>query len=273
MEVAIMFKAFWGMEFNPFDKGISEKYSFKSRDFSQATARLEHLKNTKGIGLFSGFSGTGKTFALRCFCASLNPNLYKVVYLPLSTVTVMEFYRSLALGLNLEPLYKKIDLFNSIQERLIFLAKDKKVTPVIITDEAQYLKTGIFNDIKLLLNFCMDSKDYAILILTGQPVLNDILSKNVHEALKQRIIINYNFEGISKCEIEEYISSRFKLCGVHEPIFNNNSIEAIYSCSNGSIRKLNTIIEKCLLIGAQKKVRAIDTEIVMAAQNETELVV
>jgi len=185
----------------------------------------------------------------------------------------MEFYRSLALGLNLEPLYKKIDLFNSIQERLIFLAKDKKVTPVIITDEAQYLKTGIFNDIKLLLNFCMDSKDYAILILTGQPVLNDILSKNVHEALKQRIIINYNFEGISKCEIEEYISSRFKLCGVHEPIFNNNSIEAIYSCSNGSIRKLNTIIEKCLLIGAQKKVRAIDTEIVMAAQNETELVV
>jgi general secretion pathway protein A len=98
-----MFKAFWGMEFNPFDKGISEKNYFKSIDFTQSTARLEHLKTTKGIGLFTGYAGTGKTFVLRCFASTLNPNLYKVVYIPLSTVTVIEFYRSLCFGLGIEP--------------------------------------------------------------------------------------------------------------------------------------------------------------------------
>lgn len=273
MEVMKMFRAFWGMEFNPFDKGISSKYSFKSKDFSQSTARLEHLKSSMGIGLFTGASGTGKTFALRCFCDSLNPNLYKVVYLPLSTVSVMEFYRSLSLGLNLEPFYKKIDLFKSIQRHLTFLVKDKKMTPVIVVDEAQYLKTEVLSDIKLLLNFNMDSENYAIFILMGHPVLNDILSKSIHEPLKQRITISYNFEGISKLEMEEYIVSRLKLCGVHEPIFNENSIEAIYSCCNGSTRKLNAIVEKCLLIGAQKNIRIIDTEVVMIAQNETELIV
>ena len=134
-----MFRAFWGMEFNPFDKGISEKNSFNSDDFKQATARLDHLKNVRGIGLFTGLSGTGKTFTLRCFAKALNPNLYKVAYIPLSTVTVMEFYRSLAFVLDLEPKSKKIDLFRSIQERIISLAKDKKIIPFIIIDECQYL--------------------------------------------------------------------------------------------------------------------------------------
>lgn len=267
-----MFKPFWGMEFNPFSKDISEKSGFQSNDFNQAMARLEYIKNTKGLGLFTGLSGVGKTYALRCFAASLNPNLYKVVYIPLSTVTVMEFYRSLAYGMDLEPQTKKIDLFKSIQERITLLTKDKRITPIIIIDEAQYLKTEVLNDIKLLLNFEMDSKNYAIFILNGQPILNNTLSKQVHEALKQRIVISYNFEGISKPEIESYIKSRLALCGVHENIFNDNSIEAIYSCCNGSTRKLNSIVEKCLLIGSKSNERVIDTNMVMLAQNEIELV-
>lgn len=267
-----MFNAFWGMEFNPFDKNISERNCFKSKDFNQAIARLEHLKVVKGIGLFTGAPGSGKTYTLRCFAAGLNPNLYKIVYIPLSTVTVMEFYRALAYGLNLEPASKKVDLFKSIQERITSLAKDKKIIPTIIIDESQYLKTEVLNNIKLLLNFDMDSKSHAIFILNGQSVLNDILSKQVHEALKQRIVINYNFEGISRTETEDYILSRLNLCGVHETIFKSNTIEAIYSCCNGSTRKLNSLIEKCLLLGAQKNVRVIDTDMVMAAQNEIELV-
>jgi type II secretory pathway predicted ATPase ExeA len=111
-----------------------------------------------------------------------------------------------------------------------------------------------------------------LFILNGQPVLNSILSKQVHEALKQRIVINYNFEGISKDEMDSYIKTRLALCGVHESIFNENAIEAIYSCCNGSTRKINTIVEKCLFIGWQSNKRTIDTNMVMLAQNESELI-
>jgi len=266
-----MFKAFWGMEFNPFDKNISEKNCFKSKDFNQAMGRLEHLKNMKGLGVFTGLSGTGKTYTLRCFASSLNPNIYKVVYVPLSTVTVLEFYRSLAFGLGLEVLPKKVDLFNSIQERIISLAKDKKITPVIIIDEAQYLKTEVLNDIKILLNFEMDSKNHCIFILNGQPLLNNTLSKHIHEALSQRILVNYNFQGISKDEAYEYITSRLTLCGTSKSCFNDNSIEAIHSCCGGSLRKLNSVIEKCLIIGYQQNNTVITTDTVMLAQNEIEL--
>ncbi|MBP2033988.1 type II secretory pathway predicted ATPase ExeA [Clostridium algifaecis] len=103
-------------------------------------------------------------------------------------------------------------------------------------------------------------------------MLNNILSKQIHEALKQRIVINYNYQGISKEEAENYIYSRMQLCGVPNKIFNGNAVEAINSCSNGSIRVLNNIIEKCLILGYQKNSNVIDTEIVMSAQNEIELI-
>ena len=56
-------------------------------------------------------------------------------------------------------------MFKQIQERIKQLVKDRKITPVIICDEAQYLRTDILNDLKMIFNFEMDSKDYAVLIL------------------------------------------------------------------------------------------------------------
>lgn len=268
-----MYKSYWAMEFNPFVKDNKINYAcFESVDFKNAKGRLEHLIKIKGIGLFTGSSGTGKTYTLKNFSCKLNSSLYKLVYIPLSTITVLEFYKALAYGLDLVPPNKKIDIFRDIQDRIVSLSKDKKITPVIIVDEAQYLKTAVLNDLKLLLNFDMDSKNYAVLILCGQPVLNNILSKQVHEALKQRIVINYNFEGISKVEVKDYIESRLKLAGVYTDIFKPSAIEAINGCCNGSTRMLNTIVDKCLLIGSINKADFIDTDIVMNTQNEIELV-
>ena len=106
---------------------------------------------------------------------------------------------------------------------------------VIIIDEAQYLQTAILNDLKLLLNFEMDSKDYATLILAGQPLLNNILTKKVHEALKQRIIMNYNFIGINKEEGKKYILDKLKESRVYEQIITDGALEAIVFSGNGAI--------------------------------------
>ena len=69
---------------NPFKKGLSENNFYKSDDFAQAMSRMEHLKNIKGIGFFTGVPDTGKTYTLRCFVNSLNPNLYKIIYITLN---------------------------------------------------------------------------------------------------------------------------------------------------------------------------------------------
>ena len=265
-----MFTTYWEMQFNPFAK--SSNHTFESEDFKQAIARLRYLTETKGIGLFTGLSGTGKTFTLKNFVDSLNTSLYKTVYLPLSTLTVLEFYKSLAMGLGVIPAFRKIDLFESIQSRISSLLNDKHITPIIILDEAQYLNNKILNDLKILMNFDMDSKNLAVIVITGQPVLNNTLSLHSHEALAQRIIINYTFNGLSKNELFEYIDSRFKSCGVQVNIFDQSALEALWGCSNSSPRIINSLVEKCLHIGCQKNAKLIDTEIVRLASSEISLV-
>jgi type II secretory pathway predicted ATPase ExeA len=268
----MMFTAYWEMQFNPFSKHAPAKHLFASEDFKQATARLKHLCEIKGIGLFTGISGTGKTFTIKQYAGTLNPSLYKVFYLPLSTVTVLEFYRAVAIGLGIVPAHKKIDLFNSIQERILSLSKDKRVTTVIICDEGQYLNTKILNDLKILLNFNMDSENHAAFVISGLPALAGTLSMNTHDALAQRVVINYSFNGLSKKEMVDYIGSRLKSCGAPAGIFAENALEALWGCCAGSPRIINSLTEKCLIIGSQRGVRVIDTEIVMLANCETSLV-
>lgn len=71
-----MFRSYYGLAFNPFDKQMArEKDRFLSKDISEMLSRLDYLKDTRGIGLFTARPGIGKSFALRCFAKSLNPNL------------------------------------------------------------------------------------------------------------------------------------------------------------------------------------------------------
>jgi type II secretory pathway predicted ATPase ExeA len=266
-----MFTTYWEMQFNPFSKIYSDKYLYKSVDFNHAIDRMKYLENVKGIGLFTGLSGFGKTYTLKKYTESLNTSLYKILYLPLSTLSVIEFYRSIAIALGIVPAFKKIDLFNSIQERILFLSKDKRITTIIILDEAQYLNTKIFNDLSIILNFEMDSVNHVVTLITGQPLLNNILSMNSHEALTQRIIVNYTFTGLSKDELPDYISSRLKACGVQRNLFNNNSIEAIWNLSGSSPRVINSLAEKCLHIGFLNNAKLIDQEIVLIASGELSL--
>lgn len=257
-----MYKAFFGMEYDPFEPYVDKAGYFASYDFTQATARLDHLKQLRGIGLFTGPPGSGKTAVVRKWAKDLNPGLYKVVYQPMNSITTMEFYRGMCTSLGLEAKFKKIDMFNDIQQRLTSLYRENKTTPVIILDEAQYLRTGILNDLKLILNFDMDSKAYAVLILMGLPELGAVLARRTHEALAQRIVINYNFQGLARSEAEPYLSSRLKACGVHQPVFQANAVETIYAASNGSLRQLNSLASKALMLAAQKEMNTITANLI-----------
>lgn len=266
-----MYLSYYGMEFNPFVKGIDTKYAYETEDLKIIRNRLNYIKENPGLALFTGNAGLGKTFAIRDFLTKLNPNLYKTIYVSLSNITVLEFYKEIAYELGIEPMHKKIDIFRQIQETIINIVKNKKQQIIICIDEAQYLKTGILNDLKILMNFEMDSKNYFSLILVGHPILNDILNKNVHEAIRQRITISYNLSGISKDELENYINSRMKLVHANDGIFNSQIIEAIYNSCNGSLRVVNNIITKALIISCNKQEQIISTDTIMEALNELSL--
>ncbi|EQB97278.1 hypothetical protein GA8_01910 [Geobacillus sp. A8] len=98
-----MYKTFYSLSREPFSKETNPPEAYQGASYQEALAALDYVKRTRGIGLLIGEPGAGKTFALRAFKESLNPSLYHVVYFPLSTGSVMDFYRGLAFGLGEEP--------------------------------------------------------------------------------------------------------------------------------------------------------------------------
>lgn len=263
-----MYKAFYGLTKDPFPKDIDTKFFYKSKEFSAALDRLEFLKNSKGFGLIAGEPGVGKSSLIRYFIDSLNPNLYKAVYIPISTLTVMDFYRALAEGLGVTPSHKKVNMFKQIQEAIFTYHKSKNITPVIIIDEAQFLKNSVLDDLRLIFNFEVDSRDYAILILTAQIPFITQISRQPHEALRQRIVINYSMKGLTKDEVKEYIIFGLKNAGCSDPLFTDSAYELIFSSTNGFLRPINKLARMCLISGANQKLRSIDSEIVYQAQTE-----
>lgn len=258
--------AYYGLTHNPFDKESDSV--FETIDLKEMNVRLGYMCNALGFCMVTGSPGVGKTFALRQFTEKLNPSIYRVCYLQLSTVTMTDFYHAIGRSLGIDLPSKKIDKFYQIQERIMTLYEKNKVTPIFILDEAQYLKGPILQELVMLFNFNMDSKKNCLIVLTGLPYLSRIIDRAQFEPLKQRILTTYEFIGLEANELTNYLKKMLQDANRSTPLFSEPAIEALHSSSNGSIRKLNSLLTQSIMLGANKEKTLIDTEIVLAATNE-----
>lgn len=264
------YTARYGLEFNPFLKN-SKEILVETREYKETKFRLDYLLSTKGFGLLTAAPGRGKTTAIRSWAAGLNPSLYEVVYSGLPTLTVMDFYRNLALQLGAEPSYRKADNFRIIQDAINRSVLEKRKTPVIIMDEASYIGNGILNDLKILFNFEMDSRDRAVMLLSGLPQLNNTLRLTVHEPLRQRLVMNYNLDGMSKEEGRRYIYEKLKGAGCTQAVFEENAMEAVLNAANGTPRLVNKLCNASLLLGNSSGQDIITADTAMQAISDCEL--
>ena len=240
-----MYNSFYGLSFNPFDKQqLKEKDHFVSNDFREMTNRLNYLKDIRGIGVFTARPGMGKSYALRCFA---------------------DFYKQLCSILGVSDKGGKTGMFKAIQEQITYLYKEKRQPLLLAIDEAQYLSTGILNDIKMLMNYGYDSVNYFTLILCGESHLNDTLRKPVHEALRQRITVHYNYAWLSDDEVSKYILHKLQLAGASSTIIDPAALAAAHSFTQGNPRLIDNLMTDALTIGSQQDKKVIDAEIIRAA--------
>ncbi len=257
----------YGLEYNPFIKSSKETL-IETREYREIISRLNYLVQIRGFGVITGAPGLGKTTALRNWTKSLNSSAYKTIYIPLSTLTVMEFYRYLAAELGCDPAYKKADNFRMIQNAIERYVYEKRMVPIILLDEANYLKSATLNDLKILFNFDMDSTNRAMILLTGLPQLASTLNLNAHEPLRQRITMNYNISPLTAEESKAYILEKLKCAGCHQEVFEKNALEAIANAANGIPRMIDKITNTALLIGSSLNQNIIIADTVMNAVND-----
>jgi general secretion pathway protein A len=263
-----MFTQFFNLKFNPFTKEVPIDKLFTSQNLVELDSRLMYLQKARGIGLIVGEAGTGKSSALRRYAMSLNPSLFKYYYFSLSTVTVREFYRGLAMELGEVPKHKKVDLFYQIQSAIHSMYFEHRITPVFILDEIHMVSNSLLEDLRLIFNFNMDSENPFILILAGQPPIRSKLSLSINHPLRQRIVLKHIMGNLLREELGDYLKTRLLFAGTHEEIFTPAAIEAIYGVTNGIPRLVNSLATNSLLFACEKKVRVIDEETVYQAQGE-----
>ena len=142
---------------------------------------------------------------------------------------------------------------------------------MLAIDEAQYLSHGILNDIKMLMNYGYDSVNCFTLILCGESHLNAILRKPVHEALRQRITVHYNYQGLSDEESTSYIIHKLNCAGSSKAIISEAALSAVAGHTHGNPRLIDNLMTDALAIGEQQGKKCIDTDVILAAVNNQNL--
>jgi general secretion pathway protein A len=263
-----MIEAYYGFKSTPFRKDINPKDIFVSDSSRELSQRLEHMKQTRGFMLLTGLPGSGKTLHVRAFSEGLNPNLYKVVYIPLCTVNIIEFYRQLSVLLGGEPFWRKSQLFDSIQRSIKDYVLNHKIIPVIIFDEAHLLINENFYELQIIANFNMDSTDPALFILVGQQHLKERLMRPFHQPFNQRITLKYHLAPFTQEETAAYIRHHLTLAGRKDSLFNQNALGAIHQNSAGIPRIINSLCVKAMTIGAIEKKDVLTEEEIYRATQE-----
>ena len=259
--------AWFGLKRFPFDKNIKPSDALDTEPLKECLARLEYIKRRGGILLLTGDPGVGKTLVLRRYVQSLNENLFKTYYTPLSTLSRSDILYHLNRMLGLPHRLSKSAVYSQIQKTLLESKEQLGKTVLLIIDEAHLLQTGPLEELRLLTNFKMDSYDPFILVLSGQSDLRRVMEFAVMEPFNQRIAIRYHMPGLSPEQSKLYVTHHLKLAGAKEPILDEKALEAVHEISFGIPRKIGAVTEQALTYAMFDQKQTVSPEIVLKVKS------
>jgi type II secretory pathway predicted ATPase ExeA len=263
-----MLRAAFSISRIPFSKDIPTAELFMHEHFAEMTKRLNFLFQARGIGLFTGEVGCGKSTAVRTATQSLSPQTHKVVYLCRGLDNPGAFYTLIAPQLNLTPRFRKTDVAAQVIAAIADLYTNQRICTVIIIDEAHLLKAEVLDEVRLLHNADFDSTDFLATVLVGQPPLRKTIELNKFLPLRQRLTVTCHLPPLSRENAYKYFDHQLALVKPATKIFNDGTVETIIGAAKCVPRVINTIALKAMTRAAEAKMTIVDQECVLAVLDE-----
>ena len=262
-----MYKSFFGLTRNPFDLVPDPTCFVATRRHNEALASLYYgVRWHKGFIVVTGEVGTGKTLLLRCLLRLLRASKdVSYAYLFNSRLAPTEFLQYIVSDFGLPSAGKnKGELLLQLGQFLIARGS-KKLTTVLIIDEAHHLSEEILEEVRLLSNLETTDEKLLQIVLVGQPELDEKLDSVDLRQLKQRIALRAHLGSLDGDETREYIEKRLQIAGAgpqRKPIFSAEAVAAIYRYSKGLPRLINSISENALIAAYARQLPVVPAEII-----------
>jgi len=258
-----MYCKFYNLKERPFNVTSDPAFFFLSNKHKEALAHLHYgVSQRKGIIVLTGEIGTGKTTICRFFISQLEKNVKTALILnpyfsesQLLEAIIQDF------GIHSKAKTK----LGLIRELNSFLLNESELgnNVVLIIDEAQNLKPGLLEQIRLLSNLETEKEKLLQVVLVGQPELNARLNLHELRQLRQRIMVRYHISPLERDEIKFYIEHRLKMAGLTGQIeFTDEALMGISDFSSGTPRLINMICDRALLAGFASETFKIDSGII-----------
>jgi general secretion pathway protein A len=261
-----MYKAFYKLQRNPFEITPDPSFLFPTRRHNEALAALYYgVRRHKGFVVLTGEVGTGKTLLLRCLLQSLKQSDdVKYAYVFNGRLTPVEFLQYIAGDLGLPAAGKnKSELLLQLASYVVSRG-ERKLTTVLVVDEAHHLSTDILEEIRLLTNLETADEKLLQILLVGQPELDEKLDSVDLRQLKQRIALRSHLASLDLSETRGYIERRLELAGSPAPsaLFPPETVAAVHRHSRGTPRLINTICENALIAAYARQASSVTPDII-----------
>jgi general secretion pathway protein A len=261
-----MYKAFYNLKRNPFEITPDPAFLFPTQRHNEALAALYYgVRRHKGFVVLTGEVGTGKTLLLRCLLQLLKESTdVKYAYVFNGRLSPLEFLQYIAGDLGLPSSGKnKSELLLQLANYVVSRGA-KKLTTVLVVDEAHHLAADILEEIRLLTNLETADEKLLQILLVGQPELDEKLDSVELRQLKQRVALRSHLASLDLSETKGYIERRLQIAGCPAPsaVFPEATIAVIHRHARGTPRLINTICENALIAGYARKGAAVTPEMI-----------
>ncbi len=257
------YRKFHGLSAPAFGKGIAPSCLLVYPQLQELTDELDGLMEEGGIGLVTGEMGMGKTTALRHYFETLGERSCQLCYQG-SSRHPNAILGGILESLGLAPAGLRAGLLRQVSQRVDRLYLEQRKKTLVVLDEGHLLDDSFLEDLRLLTNYEMDTRDPLVLLLVGHPGLRLRLQRPVHQALWDRVRLSYRLEGLSARETSDYIDCHLRHAGGKPEVFTADARLALFELSQGIPRRLNTLALQSLKKSAQGKIHVVDGALVKA---------
>ena len=268
-----MYKTFYNLRVNPFEITPDPSFLFSTPHHNEALASLYYgVRTRKGFVVLTGEVGTGKTLLVRCVLELLRRTGVSFAYVFNPSLSALEFVRYIAGDFGLPVAGKAKDEIILSLSSFLLDRHQRKLSTLLVVDEAHLLKPELLEEIRLLTNLETTQQKLLQIVLAGQPELDQMLDSFELRQLKQRIALRCHLEPLNEQETAGYIQRRLQIAGAPSGmVFSELAAEAIYRHSRGFPRTINTLCENALLSGYARRADIIPAEIVDEVANDLRL--